>query len=108
MGHKHCSGQIFQIGVCGALLLLTAGSARAADPKPAAPKDKTPAACSAAYKSAIESEKAGRLRQAQEQLMTCAKATCGAFLKSECTTRFTQLDSDIPSVVPLVTSCSCA
>jgi hypothetical protein len=36
-------------------------------------------------------------------LLTCAKATCGGLLKQQCTNLYMQLESDIPSVVPLVT-----
>ncbi|MEA2697234.1 MAG: hypothetical protein QOI66_1505 [Myxococcales bacterium] len=35
--------------------------------------------------------------------MKCAVASCGSFLLHACTSRYTQLDADIPSVVPLVT-----
>jgi hypothetical protein len=65
------------------------------------PKDER--ACAAAYQSAQEREQAGHLREAKELLQTCAKSTCGSFLRHACTTRFAQVDSDIPSVIPVVT-----
>jgi hypothetical protein len=60
-------------------------------------------ACTAAYKSAEEREQASHLVEARELWAACAKASCGSFLLQECTTRYTSLDGDIPSVVPLVT-----
>jgi hypothetical protein len=65
------------------------------------PKDER--SCAAAYQSAQEREQAGHLREAKELLQTCAKSTCGSFLRHACTTRFAQVDSDIPSVIPVVT-----
>jgi hypothetical protein len=60
-------------------------------------------ACAAAYTKAQERAQAAHLREAKELLSKCARATCGTFLHQECTTLYTQLDADIPSVVPLVT-----
>src|SRR6478609_936703 len=55
------------------------------------PKDER--SCAAAYQSAQEREQAGHLREAKELLQTCAKSTCGSFLRHACTTRFAQVDS---------------
>jgi hypothetical protein len=60
-------------------------------------------ACVDKYKSGLDNEQAGRLKQARELFIGCAKASCGSPLRDECTTRFTQLSTDIPSVVPVVT-----
>ena len=60
-------------------------------------------ACAAAYTQAEEKAKAAHLREAKDLLSKCARATCGTFLHQECTTLYTQLDADVPSVVPLVT-----
>jgi hypothetical protein len=60
-------------------------------------------ACVAAFDKAQELEKSGHLRQARDQWARCARPTCIAFFREECTTRYTQLDADIPSVVPVVT-----
>jgi hypothetical protein len=59
--------------------------------------------CQAAYRSAQDSEQSGLLREARAAWGACARPTCGSFLRQECTSRFTQLGSDIPSVVPVVT-----
>jgi hypothetical protein len=79
----------------------TAGAGNA-EPSPAGlPKGER--LCVAAFRSAQEHEQAGQLADAKQQWLKCARATCGSFLKQECTTRYTQLDTDIPSVVPVVT-----
>src|SRR5258708_17787993 len=60
-------------------------------------------ACKRDYRSAQELEQSGHLLEARQLLLQCAKSTCGRFLLRECTTRYTQLESDIPTVVPRVT-----
>jgi hypothetical protein len=60
-------------------------------------------ACVDNYKTGLENEQSGHLRQARELFIKCSKAACGSPLRDECTTRFTQLSTDIPSVVPMVT-----
>jgi hypothetical protein len=59
--------------------------------------------CVENYKAGLDNEQAGHLKQARELFIKCSKASCGSPLRDECTTRFTQLSTDIPSVVPLVT-----
>jgi hypothetical protein len=59
-------------------------------------------ACVAAYNKAQERAKSAHLRDAREFLSKCARAQCGSFLQQECTHLYTQLETDIPSVVPLV------
>ncbi len=60
------------------------------------------AACVDNYKTGLDNEQSGHLKQARELFIRCAKASCGSPLRDECTTRFTQLSTDIPSVVPVV------
>src|SRR5262249_36163392 len=55
------------------------------------------------YKSGLQLEETGQLIPARERYVRCSKAACGSPLRDECTTRFTQLDSEIPSVVPIAT-----
>jgi hypothetical protein len=55
------------------------------------------------YKSALKLEETGQLIPARERFVRCSKAACGSPLREECTTRFTQLDTEIPSVVPIAT-----
>lgn len=59
--------------------------------------------CSSAYTKALDEQKSGHLREAKEFLGVCAKTECGDFMKQECLRLYTLTDSDIPSVVPIVT-----
>ncbi len=61
-------------------------------------------ACITNYKSGLEQERIGKLLEARELFIRCAKSACGSPLREECTMRFTQLGTDIPSVVPVVTN----
>jgi hypothetical protein len=60
-------------------------------------------ACTAAYNAAQELERDNHLREAEKSWLACAKATCGAFLKHECTVRHARVGGDIPSVIPVIT-----
>jgi hypothetical protein len=71
--------------------------------KKAAASNEVVGLCVTNYKSGLENEQVGHLLQARELFIRCAKAACGSPLREECTTRFTQLSTDIPSVVPMVT-----
>ena len=76
----------------------------AASPTPEAPLPKSPQACMAAYRGALDKEQAGQLREARQLLVTCARAACGRSVLQACAARFTQIDSvDIPSILPVVT-----
>jgi hypothetical protein len=61
-------------------------------------------ACITNYKSGLDQERTGKLLEARELFIRCAKSACGSPLRDECTMRFTQLGTDIPSVVPVVTN----
>jgi len=61
-------------------------------------------ACITNYKSGLEQERTGKLLEARELFIRCAKSACGSPLREECTMRFTQLGTDIPSIVPVVTN----
>jgi|SRR5579859_830194 len=60
--------------------------------------------CSAAYENARQLEAAGHLKQATEELLRCTNSTCSALLRQQCSTRYLQLDADVPTVVPLATN----
>jgi hypothetical protein len=94
-----------EAGAFAATVLLCAGAghgaAKAGHGESKRSKDKH--ACKVAFKSAQAREQAGKLREAKQLLLTCANASCGGVLKKECTARYTHLDAEIPSVVPLVT-----
>jgi hypothetical protein len=104
MFHSYLIRRTLQVGACGAALLLctTPGSSEPDAAAPTVNKEKR-AACKAAYKGAQQLEQSAKLRQARDMLLTCAKAACGGLLKQQCTNLYMQLESDIPSVVPLVT-----
>jgi hypothetical protein len=90
--------------IAGLLLLLPAAAMakkEKRDKRTGAPE--SVAACVDNYKTGLDREQSGHLRQARELFIKCSKAACGSPLRDECTTRFTQLSTDIPSVVPLVT-----
>jgi hypothetical protein len=74
--------------------------------KPAASESKASKerrGCANAYKGAEHLEAAGHLLQARELFATCAKASCGAFLRSRCAARYAQLEADSPTIVPVIT-----
>jgi hypothetical protein len=100
MFQRHLIRRTLQLGACGAAILLSATPGTTA-PEKATKADKR--ACKEAYKGAQEREQANHLREARELLLTCSKATCSAFLKQECSAKYTQLNADIPTVVPIVT-----
>lgn len=60
-------------------------------------------ACIDAYKKAQSSAQDAKLRAAKDSLALCTKPACPAIMRQECTNRYMQLDSDIPSVIPVVT-----
>lgn len=95
MNRRQITERFFRMVASGAAALLYATVAHGAHSRAAA--------CKAAYKRAQQSEKAGQLREAQALLLTCAESTCGAFVQQACTTRYTRLDGDIPSIIPMVT-----
>lgn len=59
-------------------------------------------ACSSAFRAAEASEQAGRLRRAKERLFLCAQPLCPRAIRHQCGARYTQIDAEIPSVVPVV------
>jgi hypothetical protein len=56
--------------------------------------------CAASSQQAREHVQAGRLRRAREAFALCAKSSCGG-LAQQCRSGLQQLDSDIPSVIPV-------
>jgi hypothetical protein len=96
--HLHRTrASIVCVCVCGVLVIASIAGARRAS---AAEDDR---ACSAAYARAQERERGAHLLEARELLQTCAKASCGKVLYEACTAMFTQIEADIPSIVPVVT-----
>jgi hypothetical protein len=89
------------LAIAGLALLLPEAAMAKRDKRGSAPE--AVAACVDNYKSGLDKEQSGHLRQARELFIKCSKASCGSPLRDECTTRFTQLSADIPSIVPIVT-----
>jgi len=101
MFHRNLISRTLQIGAVGAAILLCATPGTSEPDK--AEKATGRKACKEAFKTAQQLEQGAHLRQARDSLQACAKATCSAFMRQECTRRYSQLGSDIPSVVPVVT-----
>ena len=59
-------------------------------------------ACLAAFRSAEMHVQAGQLRAAQDRLLVCAQAICDKFIRRQCTQRYSNLEPEVPSVIPLV------
>src|SRR5437763_627667 len=59
-------------------------------------------ACLAAFRSAEMHVQSGHLRAAQDRLLVCAQAICDKFIRRQCTQRYSNLEPEIPSVIPLV------
>jgi hypothetical protein len=96
--------RVFLSALAGLVLLIPqAASAKKERREKKTGSPESVSACVDNYKTGLENESAGRLRQARELFIKCSKAACGSPLRDECTTRFTQLSTDIPSVVPMVT-----
>ncbi len=82
------------ITVCltaASLSLLTAPSARAADP--------TTSDCLTANEASITLRADHKLRDARAQLLICAAASCPADIRNACTQRVTRVNDAIPTVV---------
>ena len=97
MYRRHLISRTFEFCAWGATILLYATTG-ATDPSKAA------RVCSTAYTSATQAEQSGKLLQARDLFVSCAKAPCAGFMRQQCLAHYTQLELDIPSVVPLVTS----
>jgi hypothetical protein len=99
LGRRSRSGTVVVCLAVGALAAWPSGAL--------ARKRKTQAAavraCVDDYKSGLALLEAGQLISSREQFVRCSKAACGITLRQECTTRFTQLDTEIPSLVPVAT-----
>src|SRR5215510_11206088 len=104
MLRSHLTSRTVQLSILGAMVTLCSipktSQAEKAKPEKASQASR---ACSATYKHAMRTELSGHLREAKEQYLACAKPECSALVRNQCSARYTQLDTDIPSVVPLVT-----
>jgi hypothetical protein len=105
MTQRYLTRRILRMGACGAAIWLFATPGMSESDKTSEKPGKmdTKKACGGAYKSAKEAQQANHLREAQVLLQSCVKATCSAFVKQGCLTRYNQLENDIPTIVPVVT-----
>jgi hypothetical protein len=55
--------------------------------------------CSEAYQSAQRLRAAGHLRASREDLLTCVRLTCPAFVHADCTTWLSEVEAAIPTLV---------
>ena len=101
---RHTSRAVLVLTLAGLSFLILPGRARAKakQGKRRAPSNETIGLCVTNYKTGLDREQSGKLVEARELFIRCSKAACGSPLREECTTRFTQLTADIPSVVPVV------
>jgi hypothetical protein len=58
--------------------------------------------CAASYKGAEELVKAGSLREAKATMLKCTATRCSGQIRKECARRVAEIESDIPTIVPLV------
>jgi hypothetical protein len=84
----------------GLLVSMAALWAQPSASAPPPPKANGP--CANGVKEARRQVEAGHLRQARQAFTECAKSTCGA-LSQQCRAGLQRLESDIPSVVVVVT-----
>jgi len=98
MIRSHLLKHLFPIGASCAIVLswtIRGGS------EPAGPSEHQ--ACLNAYKSAQELGHSGHFRQARELVDTCVREACGYILFRKCASLSSQMTSETPSVVPVVT-----
>ena len=88
----------FPIGALAATILLWSVPGHGASKRAKKAKN----ACAAAHTRAQAREKAGKLREAREVFSTCAAAQCGRAIKKDCAARYAQLETEIPSIIPVL------
>jgi len=93
--------RIASLALCSVAGVLSATGSQAAEKGKKSSSNSSQ--CGAAWKGAQARSDAGHLRQARDLLLACARPACGAAYMRQCGAKFTQVDSDIPTVVPLLT-----
>jgi hypothetical protein len=63
-------------------------------------------ACTETLKNALAREAEGQLRGAEELFRSCARPTCTGFAREQCAIHFKTLESDVPTVVLVVSDTS--
>jgi hypothetical protein len=104
------SMRLVSVAACAAVFVFSATAAQAAPKKKAKAKGKAGGSggdfCASAWREGESLATSGKLRQAMEWMLKCAQPTCKAGIRKECTTRVSQIEADIPTVVPAVTDAS--
>ena len=95
--------RIASAGLCAAAALLCASTGEGADKSDKGKRLAQPNQCEATWRDAQERSDAGRLRQARDLFLECARPSCGSVFVKQCVTKLTQLEADIPTIVPLAT-----
>jgi hypothetical protein len=101
MLRSHLTSRTVQVSILGAMITLCSAPKTSHAERPKG--DRASRVCAFTYRTAMQIEVAGHLREAKETYLACAKPACGVLIRNQCSARYTQLESDIPSVVPLVT-----
>jgi len=91
--------RIVSTSLCGAAAFLCAATSDGADRGKKAVANQ----CESTWRDAQARSDAGHLRQARDLFLECAKPSCGPVHVKQCMARLTQLQSDIPTIVPLAT-----
>ena len=94
----HSVKRLFQIFICGVAVTAAGGLAHGKQPK-----GRARALCESVLRKAEEAQQALHLLEAHKLLKRCAQPACGSSLQQQCALRATQLNADIPSIVPLAT-----
>src|SRR5262245_12921241 len=103
MFQGHFISRALRIGLLGCAVVLSARPSASETAKGDKTDKKEKAArkaCANTYKSAQQLETSAHLRQANDLLLTCMKATCGAVTRQRCTARHNQIEAEIPTVIP--------
>lgn len=69
----------------------------------AAPPAANPGGCTASHGQAVELVNAGQLLRAREAYTRCAAATCGGLITQQCRAGLQRLETDVPSIIFVVT-----
>lgn len=98
------------VGVVVGVILALSGNAAAEGRGQNKVRKRAPSAatfrmCRQAYDSGRQLESVARLREAKEMMLTCAQPSCEAvrhgFLRHDCLFRFSRIEADIPTVIPV-------
>ncbi len=99
---RYARGVALVVGTSASLASLDGSTASASPQAKPSVARKSPPPCAVAYQSAVERQESGHLREASALFFSCAKPTCGAETVLKCTAARAQVESEIPTFVPVV------